>query len=324
MVTTNAPQSPDWGRGARLLGTGHYQPSRIVDNNEIARLVDTSDDWILQRVGIRTRHLADPGDTVASIASNAATAAIADAGIAADEIDLVVVATFSNIDRSPSTAGRVAEAIGAPTAAAFDVNSACSGFVQALAIAQQAVAAGTARHAVVVGAELMSDITDWSDRSTCILVGDGAGAVVIGAAEHSEMSPVVWGSVPGMTESVRVERPEESFRQNGRAVFRWAITEASSHARRAIERAGLTPADIAAFVPHQANLRIVEPLAAQLQLDNAIVATDVVESGNTSGASIPLALSKLLKTHDVPSGSPILLFGFGGGFAYAGQVVLAP
>ncbi|MGO2658441.1 beta-ketoacyl-ACP synthase 3 [Mycetocola reblochoni] len=324
MVTANSSPARAWGPGARLLGTGHHQPERVVDNAEIARLVDTTDEWITQRVGIRTRRLAGPDDTVASIATLAAARALDDAGVAPEDIDLVVVATFSNIDRSPSTAGRVAEGIGSSTAAAFDVNSACSGFVQSLAIAQQAIAAGTARTAVVVGAELMSDITDWTDRSTCILVGDGAGAVVLGAAEQSEMSPVVWGSVPGLADSVRVERPERTFRQNGRAVFRWAITEAAGHARRAIERAGLSPEDIAVFVPHQANLRIVEPLAQQLGVVNAIVATDVVESGNTSGASIPLALSKLLATHDVPSGAPILLFGFGGGFAYAGQVVLAP
>lgn len=170
----------------------------------------------------------------------------------------------------------------------------------------------------------MTDITDWTDRSTCILIGDGAGAVVLRATAHDNLSPVIWGTVPGLADAVRVEAPSVTFAQDGRNVFRWAITETATHARRALDTANLRADQIAAFIPHQANLRIIEPLAKQVGLSNAIVSTDIKESGNTSAASIPLALSKLLRQHSIPAGSPLLLFGFGGGFSYAALVATAP
>lgn len=253
-----------------------------------------------------------------------AQAALADARMRAADVDLVIVATCSNLDRSPSTAGRVIESLEMSGAAGFDLNAACSGFMHALETARQLLAGGTTRTAVVIGAERTTDITDFTDRSTCILVGDAAGAVVLRATDRDTCGPVVWGTVPGLADAVRVEVPEITFAQDGRQVFRWAITEAAGHARQALEAAGVTAEDIAAFIPHQANLRIIEPLAEQLGMQNAIVATDVRESGNTSAASIPLALSKLLKEHTVPSGSPMLLFGFGGGFSYAAMVAEAP
>lgn len=309
--------------GARLAGTGHYQPARVVSNDEVARLLDTDDEWIRQRVGIVTRRFAD-GESVADMAGEAARAALADARVPPGEVDLVIVATCSNLDRSPSTAGRVIESLGLAGATGFDLNAACSGFVHALETARQLLAGGAARTAIVIGAERMSDVTDFTDRSTCILVGDGAGAVVLRASEQDALGPVVWGTVPGLADAVRIEAPGNAFAQDGRRVFRWAITEAADHARNALAAAGVGAEEVAAFVPHQANLRIIEPLAEQLGLTGAVVATDIRESGNTSAASIPLALSKLLRHHAIPSGAPLLLFGFGGGFSYASLVVGAP
>ncbi|MET9858170.1 beta-ketoacyl-ACP synthase 3 [Streptomyces smyrnaeus] len=309
--------------GARIVGVGHFQPPRVVSNDEIARMVDTNDEWIRQRVGIVSRRFADT-ESVADMASEAARAALADARVHAEEVDLVIVATCSNVNRSPSTAGRVIESLGLTDAAGFDVNAACSGFVHALETARQLLAGGATRTAIVVGAERMTDVTDFTDRSTCILVGDGAGAVVLRASAHDTFGPIVWGTVPGLADAARIEAPEGTFAQEGRKVFRWAITEAAPHARKALEAANLRPDQLAAFIPHQANLRIVEHLADQLQLTDAVIATDVQESGNTSAASIPLALSKLLHQHSIPPGAPLLLFGFGGGFSYAGLVVAAP
>ncbi len=313
-----------WGRGARILGVGHYQPARVVGNDEIARIVETNDEWIQQRVGIVTRRFAD-GESVADMAEYAARNALERSGIGAEGVDLVVVATCSNLDRSPSTAGRVAERLGVPQAAVFDVNAACSGFVHAVEMAKQLLAGGSASMAVVIGAEKMTDVTDWGDRSTCILVGDGAGAIVLQAAPQSELSPVHWGSVPDLADAVRIEAPESKFAQDGRKVFRWAISEAAGEARRVLDRAGMTAGQIRAFIPHQANLRIIEPLAEQLGFTpDTVVAKDIRESGNTSAASIPIALSKLLAAGRIESGAPMLLFGFGGGFSYAGLVACAP
>jgi 3-oxoacyl-[acyl-carrier-protein] synthase-3 len=186
----------------------------------------------------------------------------------------------------------------------------------------------------VIGVEKLSDVTDWTDRGTCVLVGDGAGAAVVAAADEALIGPVTWGSVPQLSNAVRieVERPDGvpdrngagRFSQDGQSVYRWATTQLPAIARRACERSGLTPEDLAAVVFHQANLRIIEPLAAKLGAVNAVVAKDVVESGNTSAASIPLALSKLVERGELPSGAPVLLFGFGGNLSYAGQVVRCP
>lgn len=316
---TTAQQRP----GARIVGTGHFQPLRVVTNDEIAELVDTDDAWIRQRVGIVTRRFANT-ETVADMAAEAARSALRDAGIDASQVDLVIVATTTYLNRSPSAAGQVIGNLGLHGATGFDVNAACSGFVHALETARQLLAGGSARTAVVIGSERMTDVTDWTDRSTCILVGDGAGAVVLQAAEQDELGPVVWGTVPDLTDAVRIEVPDLTFAQDGRKVFRWAITEAADHARRALELAGVRPEEIAAFVPHQANLRIIEPLIEHLGLTDAVTATDITESGNTSAASIPLALSKLRERHALASGAPMLLFGFGGGFSYAALVAQAP
>ena len=312
--------------GSRIVALGHYQPSKVLTNDEIASLVDTSDEWITSRVGIRTRHIAAPDETVADLASRAAAKALAASGFDPQGVDLVVVATCTAIDRSPNTAAQVAARLGIPTPAAYDVNTVCSGFSYALATADHALRAGAARRALVVGAEKMSDTVDWSDRSTCVIFADGAGAAVLEATDDYEgVGPVVWGSDPTKGDAVRIDGWDPTISQQGQAVFRWATTQLAPIALQACERAGVRPEELAAFVPHQANLRIIDAIANKLGLSpECVVARDVVESGNTSAASVPLALSKLAERGELRSGAPALLFGFGGGLAYAGQVVRCP
>ncbi|MBT2500998.1 beta-ketoacyl-ACP synthase III [Curtobacterium sp. ISL-83] len=312
-------------RGSRILGFGHHQPERILTNDELSTMVDTNDEWITTRTGIKTRHIAGPDDSVTSMAIEAGRKALADAGVAPSEVGLVIVASTTHRDRAPYTAGRVAAALGMSNGPApIDINTACSGFEYALALADQSVRTGAADIALVIGSETLSSIADWTDRSTCVLVGDGAGAAVIGVSDTAEIGPVSWGSVPHLEQAVRVSGDPERFSQEGRSIYRWAITEAEGHARAVVEAAGLTMDDIEVFAFHQANLRIIEPLVAALDGGSKYVVRDVVESGNTSAASVPLGLSKAWERGELPEGVPALLFGFGGGFAHAGQVVTTP
>ncbi|MGW0711684.1 beta-ketoacyl-ACP synthase III [Streptomyces sp. NPDC002643] len=320
--------------GSRIAAVGHYQPAKVLTNEDLAGLVDTSDEWITTRVGIRTRHIAGPDEPVDELAAHAAAKALAAAGYGPDAIDLVVVATSTAVDRSPNMAARVAHRLGIPSPAAMDINVVCAGFTHALATADHAVRAGSATRALVIGADKMSEVTDWTDRTTCVLVGDGAGAAVVEAAGSCDpvgggsdapgIGPVLWGSVPEMGHAVRIEGTPARFAQEGQSVYRWATTKLPPIARAACEKAGLAPADLAAVVLHQANLRIIEPLAEKIGAVNAVVARDVTESGNTSAASIPLAFSKLVERGEISTGDPVLLFGFGGNLSYAGQVVRCP
>jgi 3-oxoacyl-[acyl-carrier-protein] synthase-3 len=314
-------------RGSKLLGLGHYQPERIMTNDELSQVVDTNDEWIVTRTGIRTRHIASETDTVTSMAIEAARMALADARVAATDVDLVVVASVTGEDRSPSSAGRVAVELGMAGPGIFDLSAACSGFEYALGVADMAIRAGSASTALVIGSEKLSAFTDYTDRSTCVLTADGAGAFVLGATDQPTVGPTVWGSVPHLLDGVRIEgAPGEPryFAQEGRSVFRWAITEAAGHAERAVIAAGLRLDEIDVLVTHQANLRIIEPLAEALKLTDKIVVTDIVESGNTSAASVPLGLSKAWHRGEIPAHAQTLLFGFGGGFAYAGLVLRTP
>ncbi|NBE84746.1 beta-ketoacyl-ACP synthase III [Micromonospora rubida] len=312
--------------GSRILALGHYQPSRIVTNDDLAQIVETNDEWIRDRVGIASRRIAGD-ETVADMAAAAADKALANSGLTAADIDLVVVATCTSIDRSPNVACRVAAKLGITAPGAFDLNTACSGFAYALGTVDHAIRAGASRNAIVIGAEKLSDFTDWTDRSTCIIFADGAGAAVVTATAEGEpagVGPVVWGSVPEKGDAVRIEGWRPYVKQEGQTVFRWATTALAPLALQACERAGVAPSELAAFVPHQANTRIIDGIAKRLGIPNAIIAKDLIESGNTSAASVPLALSKLVERREVPSGAPVLLFGFGGGLTYAGQVVRCP
>ncbi|MGN9789958.1 beta-ketoacyl-ACP synthase III [Streptomyces sp. OZ13] len=313
--------------GSRVVALGHYQPSKVLTNDDLAAMVDTSDEWIRSRVGIRTRHVAGPDEPVDELAAHAAAKALAAAGMTAADIDLVLVATSTAVDRSPNTAARVAARLGMGSPAVMDLNVVCAGFTHALATADHTLRAGAASRALVIGADKMADIVDWTDRSTCVLVGDGAGAAVVERVPEGQepgIGPVLWGSVPEMGHAVRIEGTPPRFAQEGQAVYRWATTQLPPIARKVCERAGVAPEDLAAVVLHQANLRIIEPLAQKIGAVNAVVARDVVDSGNTSAGSIPMALSKLVERGDIRSGDPALLFGFGGNLSYAGQVVRCP
>ncbi len=321
--------------GSRIVSLGHYQPPRVMTNADLETLVDTSDAWIRSRVGIETRRIAAPDETVDWMAAQAAEKALAASGFGAERIDLVIVATCTALDRSPTTSARVAARLGLGGPALLDLNVVCAGFTHALATADHAIRAGSATTALVIGVEKFSDVTDWSDRTVSVLIGDGAGAAVVTASDEPMIGPVLWGSVPTMSNAVRIEvaRDENgvpdrntspTFSQDGQSVYRWATHELPKFARMACEKSGLAPQELAAVVLHQANLRIIEPLAQRLGAVNAVVAKDVVESGNTSAASIPLALSKLVERGEIPSGAPVLLFGFGGNLSYAGQVVRCP
>jgi 3-oxoacyl-[acyl-carrier-protein] synthase-3 len=311
--------------GSRLVALGHYQPSTTLTNEQLSRMVDTSDEWIRTRVGIRERRIADR-ESVPDLAFQAAQKALAATGWDPATVDLVAVATCTAEDRSPSVAAQVAARLGIQAPAAYDVNTACSGFCYALATADHALRAGAATRALVIGAEKMSDVVDWTDRSTAVIFGDGAGAAAVEAcpAAESGIGPVVWGSDPEKGDAVRIDGWKPVISQQGQTVFRWATTQLAPIALRACERAGVAPSELAGFVAHQANLRIIEAIAARIGAPDAVVARDVVESGNTSAASVPLALAKLVERGELPSGGPVLLFGFGGGLSYAGQVVRVP
>ncbi|MCU7729872.1 ketoacyl-ACP synthase III [Actinoplanes sp. KI2] len=313
--------------GSRIVALGHYQPSRIVTNDDLASTIDTNDAWIKDRVGIAARRVAD-AETVADMATYAAEKALASSGLSAADIDLVAVATCTSIDRCPNVATRVAARLGVTAPAAYDLNTACSGFSYALGTADHAIRAGAARNAIVIGAEKLSDVTDWTDRTTAVLFGDGAGAAVVTAAgegEEAGIGPVLWGSAPDKGDVLRIEGWQPYIQQEGQVVFRWATTALAPFARETCAKAGVDVSELAAFIPHQANVRIIDGIVKRLGLGpDVVVAKDLVESGNTSAASIPLALSKLVERREVPSGAPVLLFGFGGGLTYAGQVVRCP
>ena len=309
----------------RILGLGHYRPANVVTNQDlIDRGVDTDDEWVRSRVGIAERRWADPDESVVDMGEQAASKALAASGVSPEQVDLVVVATCTMPTPVPAAAPQLASRLGIAAPGAYDVNSGCSGFVYALNAASAAVQTGQARNALVVASERFSGWVDLADRSTCIILGDGAGAAVVSPSDTPALGPVVWGSDGTMSDTVVIDEDTRFFRQEGQAVYRWATGSMAPIAVEACRRAGVALEDIAAFVPHQANLRIIDALARRIGLPNAVVARDIVTSGNTSAATIPLALSRMVEAGEIPSGAPVLLLGFGSGLAYAGQVVLAP
>jgi 3-oxoacyl-[acyl-carrier-protein] synthase-3 len=310
--------------GARILAFGHYQPSNVVTNDDLAKTVETNDEWIQSRVGIKQRRVAGPDETVVDMAVQAGGKALANSGLSPEDIDLVVVATCTQEAQIPNASARVAHRLGIVSPGAYDVNAACAGFCYALSNASDAIRAGSARNVLVVGAEKLSQWIDWTDRSTSIRFADGAGAAVLGPSDEPAVGPVVWGSAGDQADKIFIKDRNGFLTQEGQSVFRWATTALHPVAKEACDRAGIDPSELAAFVPHQANLRIIEAIARKLKAVNAVVADDIVNAGNTSAASIPLALSRLIERGDVPSGAPALLIGFGAGMTYAAQVVDIP
>jgi 3-oxoacyl-[acyl-carrier-protein] synthase-3 len=316
--------------GAQLAAFGHYLPPTVLTSETVAERLAVDADWITARTGIRERRLAAADETVADMASAAARHALAN--LAADaryadragDIDTVIVATSTAESPMPAVAARVAARLGLQGPAVFDLNNACAGFCHALAAADALVRVGTSGGALVIGADKASAWLDRHDRDTAVLFADGAGAAVVLPHDRPAIGPVLWGSVPEHADLISIDPDTRVLQQQGRSVYRWA-TGLGGIARSICTAAGIGPGDLAAFVPHQANLRIVKALAHHLGLTGALVATDVVDTGNTMAATIPIALSRMAGRMEAEAGGDVLLFGFGAGLAYAGQIVhLAP
>jgi 3-oxoacyl-[acyl-carrier-protein] synthase-3 len=313
--------------GARILSFGGYQPGNVVTNDDLAARVETSDEWIRSRVGIISRRFAGPDESVTDMAAAAGGKALAASGLAPADIDLVIVATCSTETPIPNTSAVVAHRLGIDAPGAYDLNAACAGFCYALSNASDAIRAGTARYVLVIGSEKMTSWIDPDDRSTCIIFADGAGATVVGPTADGEppgIGPVAWGSAGDLAAKIGIPDRDSYMYQEGQAVFRWATNALHPIAAQACERAGVAVSDLTAFVPHQANLRIIEAIARKLGVAREILADDIVHAGNTSSASVPLALSRLAERGDLRPSSPALLLGFGAGMCYAAQVVTIP
>jgi 3-oxoacyl-[acyl-carrier-protein] synthase-3 len=319
----------------RILSIGAARGDLIVPNDDLVGPINSSDEWIRQRTGIVTRTRASHDVLAVDLATEASREAIAKSGVDPALIDVVIVATISNSRQTPSLAAVLADRVGANPAAAYDVNAACAGYAYGIAQADALIRAGVAHYALVVGAEKLSDVVDPTDRTISFLLGDGAGAVVIGPSEYPGISKTIWGSDGSKADAVGMdatltefrdgEKPWPTLRQEGQTVFRWAVWEMAKVAKEALDAAGVAPDQLAAFIPHQANMRIVDEFAKQLKLpDTVAIARDIETTGNTSAASIPLATHRLLQEHPELSGGLALQIGFGAGLVFGAQVVVLP
>ncbi|MFC5577592.1 beta-ketoacyl-ACP synthase III [Lysobacter niabensis] len=318
---------------ARIAGTGSYLPERVLTNDDLAKLVDTSDEWIAARTGIRKRHIAAEGETTSDLGYHAAMRALEAAGVDAKELDLIVVGTTTPDLIFPSTACLIQHRLGADGCPAFDVNAACSGFVYALTVADKFIRSGAAKTALVIGAETLTRMVDWSDRTTCVLFGDGAGAVVLKAdAETGILSThmhadggkkeLLWNPV-GV--SVGFKPGEENagvrIHMSGNDVFKHAVKALDSVVEETLEANGLDRHDIDWLIPHQANLRIIEATAKRLDMPMERVVVTVDKHGNTSSGSVPLALDEAVRSGKVQRGQLVLLEAFGGGFTWGSALL---
>jgi len=319
----------------RIYSYGAARGDLVIPNDDLVGPIDSSDEWIQQRTGIITRTRASAGVSALDLATTASLEAIERSGVDPKLIDLVIVATISNVQQTPSMAAVVADRVGANPAAAYDANAACAGFSYAITQADALIRSGAAHYALVIGAEKLSDIVDPTDRSISFLLGDGAGAAVVGPSDFPGISAPVWGSdgskagAVGMNSTLTEYRDGTAawptLRQEGQTVFRWAVWEMAKAAKQALEVAGVTVDDLAAFIPHQANMRIVDEFAKQLGLpDHVAIGRDIATTGNTSAASIPLATHRLLEEHPELSGGLALQIGFGAGLVFGAQVVVLP
>ncbi len=320
---------------SRIYSLGAARGDTIVTNDEIAGPIDSSDEWIRQRTGVVTRHRSSEDQSLMDLATKAAKEAIEKARIDPDQIGAVILATISFPYQTPSGASLLSELVGAKKAAAYDISAACAGYCYGVAQADAMVRSGLSEYVLVVGAERLSDFISPTDRSISFLLGDGAGAAIIGPSDHPGISQTVWGAdgsnwdKVGMTGSILEFRdgkaPWPTLVQEGQSVFRWAVWEMAKVAAEALEAAGLEAKDLSALVTHQANMRIIDELAKQLKLpESVVIARDIANTGNTSAASIPLAMHRLLSEGQVKSGGYALEIGFGAGLAYAAQVVELP
>jgi 3-oxoacyl-[acyl-carrier-protein] synthase-3 len=322
---------------ARILGVGSYRPSRVVPNAEIVDAIDSSDEWIRTRSGIIERRWATPEETVQMMSVAASRKALDRAGLDPKQIDCVIVATVSHLLQTPAVATLIADELGTDHPAAFDISAACAGFSHGIAMASDLIRGGSARHVLVIGVERLSDLTDVHDRGTAFIFADGAGAAIVGPSETPGIGPVVWGSAGEQADLIRqdvdwvtwaaaTERTAQPHLvMEGNPVFRWASFSMAKIAHEALDRAGITADDLDCFVPHQANMRIIDALARAMKLPEHVeIARDIAEMGNTSAASIPLALDRMIDEGQAKSGDIALFIAFGAGLAYAAQVVVVP
>ena len=332
-ATTGAPH-------AAILGVGAYRPVRLVPNSEVVDAIDSSDEWIQQRSGIKTRRWAGPDESVQMMSVEASRIAIERAGLDPAQIDCVVVATVSHLLQTPAVATAIAHELGTTNAAAFDISAACSGFCHGIALGSDLVRAGSARHVLVVGVERLTDILDLTDRGTAFIFADGAGAAVVGPSDTPGIGPVVWGSDGEQFDLIRqredwrdvVGSPEvpgsgvmPHLTMQGNPVFRWASFAMAKIGQQALDVAGVSIDELDVFVPHQANMRIIDAMARSMKLPSTVrIARDVADQGNSSAASVPLALDRMMAEGEARSGDTALLIAFGAGLSYAAQVVTVP
>ena len=323
-------------RHATILGLGAYRPSRVIPNADVVEAIDSSDEWIQQRSGILQRRWANADETVQMMSVAAARDAIAHAGIEPAQVDCVIVATVSHLLQTPAVATAIAHELGTERAAAFDISAACAGFCHGIALAADMVKGSTAKHVLVIGVERLSDLTDVYDRGTAFIFADGAGAAVVGPSDEPGIGPVVWGSDGEQFDLIRQKEDwRDVLKQDspamphlvmqGNPVFRWASYEMAKVAQQTLDRTGISVDDLDVFVPHQANMRIIDAMARSMKLpDHVRIARDIADQGNSSAASIPLALDRMIEEGQARSGDTALLIAFGAGLAYAAQVVTVP
>ncbi|AND16684.1 ketoacyl-ACP synthase III [Rathayibacter tritici] len=319
----------------RILGIGAARGDLVVSNNDLIEPINSSDEWIRQRTGIIERRRASADIHAVDLATTASLEAIEKAGIRPEQIGVVLVSTISNTVQTPSLAALLAERIGANPAPAYDISAACAGYTYGIAQADSFIRSGLAEYVLVVGAEKLSDLVKSTDRSISFLLGDGAGAAVVGPSDTAGISKTVWGSDGSKWDTVGMDNPLAAYRdgtaewptlrQDGPSVFRWAVWEMAKVAKQALAEAGVQPEDLAAFIPHQANMRIIDELAKQLKLPETVaIGRDIETTGNTSAASIPLATHRLLEEHPELHGGLALQIGFGAGLVFGAQVVVLP
>lgn len=331
---TAIPKASQGAPFARIMSVGSATPSRVLDNDYMCQFIDSSDEWIRQRTGIRERRWIAEGENIMTLSLEASRIAIERAGLTPDQIDAVILSTISHFHQTPALAPQVATELGIPDAAAFDISAACAGFCYGLAQAEALVRGGQSRHVLVIGAETISEITDVTDRGTAFLFSDGAGAVVVGPSETNGIGPVVWGSDGSQADAIWqtldwptavAEGTWPSLGMNGQAVFKWATGFIAKAAQECLDKAGVAAEDLDVFIPHQANNRITDTLLRYLKLPEKVVVARTIQGlGNNSAASVPIAMDSLLASGEAKSGQTALLIGFGAGLVYAGQVVTLP
>jgi 3-oxoacyl-[acyl-carrier-protein] synthase-3 len=326
---------------SRILSVGTYRPKRQVPNSEIVDRIDSTDEWIVQRTGIESRRFAGDDETVISMAKAACEMALHRAQLSIEDIDTVILSTISYPFQAPSAATELINELGNPKAAAFDLSAACAGFCYGVGLASDLVRSGTSRNVLVIGVEKLSDYTDPNDRATAFIFADGAGAVIIGYSDQPRIGTTIWGSDADSRDAITLTPSFLDFKkypdkgvdelgwpniaQQGQVVFRWAVYSMSKVGLKALEAAGVTVDELGAFIPHQANIRIIETMAKEMKIpDSVLIADDIRTNGNTSAASIPLAMDRILEEHPELHGKLALLIGYGAGLVYAGQVVELP